>query len=352
MRLISIDRIEKNMTLGKTLHDVRGNVLLPAGSDLWPFLAQLKNFKIQFLYVNDEISKDIEAYSILRLETRQALPELMRTAEKEMASKRIAFEKISSMIADDIYDQPELRLDVTELITNGLYRYRHELNVAIVAGLIGRMLNMTSVEIKGLCMGGMFHDIGRLALPDEIMAKVAAGEELTAVETEQFKKYPSLGYDMIKNDNSLPIATKAAVLQHMERIDGKGFPLRKSGEKIMPAGKILAIANMFDELFSGTNMEYGQAPMRIYEVVEYIQNHAGTAFDAELAEEFAKHAIVFPNGTVVKLSNGKKGIVINQNPDFIARPIIKITQSADGTPDLGLVNMMEDLSLIVEDIEV
>lgn len=362
MRLVRIDKVENNMKLGKTVHDVRGNVLLPAGSDLGPFLAQLKSFKIQFLYIDDEISKDIEAWNILSPDTRQVLPDLMRQAERqyvptsESAKKwlsNIAFDKIATKVAEDIFNQPELRLDVTELITNDLYLYRHELNVAIVAGLIGRMLGKSSVEIKALCMGGLLHDMGRLGLSEHVRKKLAQGGELTPTELAEYRTYPTLGYDLIKHDNSLAVPTKAAVLQHMERHDGTGFPLRKADTNIIQASKIVAIANTFDELFSGTGMEFGKTPMKVYEIVEYIQSNAGTMFDPEIATEFAKNAVIFPNGTVVKLSDGRKGIVVNQNSGFTARPIVRITHNPDASKaSLNMANMMEDLSLTIEDIEI
>jgi HD-GYP domain-containing protein (c-di-GMP phosphodiesterase class II) len=138
----------------------------------------------------------------------------------------------------------------------------------------------------------------------------------------------------------------------MEHFDGSGWPVHKSGEEITQAGRIVAIANTFDELYNGRGLLFGRKPMKIYEVVEYIQNNAGTLFDPEIADEFVKHAIVFPNGSIVKLSDGRKGIVINQNPNLIARPIIRVTHGTNGRPAFGLVNLLEDMSLVINDIEI
>jgi len=342
------------MILGKTLYDQQGNVLLPKGADLWPFVEHLKGFKIYFLYIDDELSKDIEAWDILSSHTRQYILELMRQAERVYRpitepGKRImanlAFDKISSMIAEDIFAQTELHLDMSELITNDIYTFEHQLNVAIVASLIGKMLDMNCVEIKAICLGALLHDVGLLALPEHIRTKLAASEPLTNFDFAEYKKYPQLGYDLIKHDASIPLNSKAAIMQHKECFDGSGFPKNTNSGDISQTARIVAIADIFDELLRGKGMA-SDKPLHIHQIIEYIQNHAGSAFDPELAKAFAKHAILFPNGIIVKLNDGRKGIVINQNLDAVARPIIRMTHDTN-----EIVNLLEDSSLVIEDIE-
>jgi len=362
LRLMSLDRIEKNMVLGKAVHDMRGNVLLPAGSSLsGTYIEHLRNFNIHFLYIDDEISKDIEPWSILSLHTRQNIAGLMRQAERvyqpvaddsENWIEHGAFKIIADMIATDITAQPELRIDVSEILTNNVFLYEHELNVAIISGLIGRMLGMSGVEIKHLCLGGLMHDLGRLALAADIREKLDKQSALTPVELQEFKRYPLMGFNLIKNDNSLSLSTKAAVLHHMEHFDGTGFPTRKKEDEIVMSAKIVAIANMFDELFSGRGMEFGNRTMKIHEVIEYIQSHSGSIFDHELTDEFVKHAIAFPSGSIVKLADGRKGIVANQNAESASRPIIRITHDVTNKPTYYTLNLMEDLSVEIADIEI
>jgi HD-GYP domain-containing protein (c-di-GMP phosphodiesterase class II) len=348
------------MVLAKTLYDSRGNVILPAGSLLGPYREQIAKFKIQFLYVHDQLSEGIEAWNIISADTREEIHEAMKKAAKifqpmDGAYKKtftnLPYHKLAKKIAEDVSAQPEVRIDVTELQTNRPYPFEHELNVGIIAALIGRLMGLTSVDLANLCLGGLLHDIGRLTLAQAQLDKIGVSE-FTASEWDIFRQYPLMGYNMLKQDNSLALAVKASVLQHMERYDGTGFPTRKKEDGIHQAAKIIAIANAFDELCSGRSITFGKKPMKIYEVVEYIQSNIGTLFDPEIAGMFVKHALLFPNGTIVRLSDGSKGIVINQNEGLTARPIIRLMEDGSGKPSLRVVNLLENMSLVINDIEV
>lgn len=338
------------MAVAKTVLDIRGNMLLPAGTEAWPFIDQLKNVNIKHLYIDDVISKDIETWSILSEETRKKLPTLMDEAKKQYQSIEdgakdrvsdivITFEEMATIISNDILSNKETRIDATELFTNNVYTLCHELNVAIIAGLFGRMLGL--LDIKNICLAGLLHDIGKLALPEDIRMKLENNQPLTATEEITFKQYPLLGFDMIKN--FIEAETTFAVFHQKENYDGTGFPLSKYEEDTPLSAQIIAIANTFDELFSIRKL-------RTYEIVEWIQKHSGTIFNPKLVKMFAKNTIPYPNGTIVYLNDGRTGIVIEQNPHFVARPVVRIIHSATGKPNK--VNLLEDLTLAIDDIDI
>ena len=343
------------MAVAKTVLDIRGNMLLPAGTEVWPFVEQLKNINIKYLYINDVISKDIETWGILSEETRKKLPVAMDNAKMECQaiedgvrglSSHIMhiFEEMSKIISDDILSNKDkdTRIDVTELLTNNVYPLHHELNVAIVAGLIGRMLGLP--DIKNICLAGLLHDIGKLALSENVRLELENNQSLTAISDsafiEEIEQYPLLGFDMVKN--FIEAEAAFAVLHHTENYDGTGFPLSKIEEEIPLSAQIIAIANTFDELFSIRKL-------RIYEIVEWIQKHSGTIFNPKLVKMFAKNTLPYPNGTIVYLNDGRMGVIIGQSPHFVARPIVNIIHSETGKSDV--VNLLEDLTLSIEDID-
>ena len=334
------------MAVAKTVLDIRGNMLLPAGTEAWPFIEQLKNVNIKYLYIDDEISTDVETWSILSEETRKKLPALMDEAKKQYqhiedgekfdTTMMIIFKEMAILVSNDILSNKEIRIDATELFTNNVFSLSHELNVAIIAGLFGRMMGLP--DIKNICLAGFLHDIGKLALPEEIRLKLENNQPLTSMEEIDFKDYPSLGFDML--EDFLEMEASFAVYHQSENYDGSGFPLSKREEDIPLSAQIIAFANAFDELFS-------LRKLRTYEVVEWMQKHSGTKFNPKLVKMFAKNTIPYPNGTIVYLSDRRKGIVIQQNQHFVARPVVKIINSEK--PEM--VNLLEDLTISIDDID-
>ena len=336
------------MAVAKTVLDTRGNMLLPAGTEAWPFVEQLKNVNIKYLYINDEISKDIETWNILSEDTRKKLPTLMEYAKLRNQSPDnaaqswtsshyiIEFIDMAMLISNDIISNKsnETRIDATELFTNNVYPLSHELNVAVIAGLIGRMMGLP--DIYNLCLAGLLHNIGELGLPIDIREKLENNQPLTPAEVIKFENYPLLGFEMVRNCTDAEVSH--AIFHHKENFDGSGYPMSKSEEDIPLSAQIIAIANTFDELFSIRKL-------RIYEIVEWIQKHSGTIFNPKLVKMIAKNTIPYPNGTVVYLNDGRAGVIIGQSPHFVARPIVKIINSAT------VVNLLEDLTLSIEDID-
>jgi len=346
------------MVLAKSLYDSRGTLILPAGTELKEYKEQIAPFNIHYLLVEDEVSQGIEVPILLSDETRLEVHEAMRRATvflkpvedyKKKTFFTLPYTKVAWRIAEDIYALNDTRIDVTELAMNKVMPNYHCLNVAILATLIGRLFELPLNALFHLCMGGFLHDIGMLAVPEEVLEKIGTGK-MSQTDIHIYRQYPAMGFDMIKHNQALDLITKSAVFQHMERYDGNGFPSHKTGEETTLAAKIMAIADTFDTLHNGLRID-GLKPMKIYEIIEFIQNNSGTAYDPDVVDVFVNNAQVFPNGTMVKLSNGCKGIVVNQNHNLMTRPIVRITHSAEGKIEFGMVNLLEDMSLVVDDIE-
>lgn len=354
MRLVSRDHLTDDMTLARTLYDGRGMMILPAGAELATHKSQLLNFNIQYIYVEDSYSEGIEMSQLLSEESRLEIHETVKRLKRvyqhvEDPKKKTFFDlpymKLGKMIVEDIASSggsgDEVNIDVTELVINRVYEFDHDLNVGILSALIGRAFGMARDNIYHLAMGGFLHDIGLLALPEEVMGKFG-NVTMDPVDMSVYRQYPLMGYDMIKHNGAINLITKSAVLQHKERYDGAGFPGKKQGDAINMSAKIVAVANAFEKLYFGRDPELGR--VKIFEIVRHILQSAGTAFDPGVVSVFIKHLIIFPNGTMVRLNDGSVGIVERQNPGQVARPVVRILRD-NGMETVDLTNV----DLAIED---
>lgn len=352
MRLVSICSIADDMTLARTLYDGRGMMILPTGVPLTAHKSQLGNFNIQYVYVEDALSEGIEMSRLLNGETRLEIHETVKRLKRvykpvDDHKKKTFFDlpymKLGKLMAEDIANQDELSIDVTEFVINRVYDFDHNLNVGILSALIGRAFGMSRDNIYHLAMGGFLHDIGLLALPEDMMSKFGMFP-FQSVDLDMYRQYPLIGYDMIKHNQAINLITKSAVLQHKEYYDGSGFPSHKKENEISQSAKIVAVANAFEKLLFGRDPDHGQ--VKIFDIIRYILQNAGIAFDPAVAAVFVKHLAAFPNGVMVKLNDGSVALVEKQNPGQVARPIVRVIHP-DGK-NWERVDLLNQTELMIE----
>jgi HD-GYP domain-containing protein (c-di-GMP phosphodiesterase class II) len=118
--------------------------------------------------------------------------------------------------------------------------------VAQLACAIGKEMGLPERQIEGLRIIGHLHDIGKIAVPAEILSKPT---RLTEIELSLVKTHTQTGYDILK-DLEFPWPVAQAVLQHHERLDGSGYPQGLKGEAIILEARILMVADVVEAMAS------------------------------------------------------------------------------------------------------
>ena len=159
------------------------------------------------------------------------------------------------------------------------YTRGHSDRVSEYSVLIGEKLGLPEDQIKTLRIGGLFHDIGKIGIPDSILLKP---DKLSDDEYSQIKNHPSIGAHILGSaeifKDIIPI-----VKHHHERYDGNGYPSRLKGEEIPYIARIAAVADTFDAM---TSRRSYRGPIDIEHVKEEIKRCEGTQFDPQIAEVF------------------------------------------------------------------
>ena len=159
------------------------------------------------------------------------------------------------------------------------YTRGHSDRVSEYSVLIGEKLGLPEDQIKTLRIGGLFHDIGKIGIPDSILLKP---DKLSDDEYSQIKNHPSIGAHTLGSaeifKDIIPI-----VKHHHERYDGNGYPSRLKGEEIPYIARIAAVADTFDAM---TSRRSYRGPIDIEHVKEEIKRCEGTQFDPQIAEVF------------------------------------------------------------------
>jgi PAS domain S-box-containing protein len=155
------------------------------------------------------------------------------------------------------------------------YTAGHERRVAELATAIGAEMGMAGAELDALRLAGTIHDLGKIAVPAEILAKPG---RLSEMEFNLIKAHPTIGSEILADvDFGSPVAE--IVLQHHERLDGSGYPRGLRGDEVLPGARILAVADVVEAMSS--HRPY-RAALGIEAALTEVREHAGVTFDAKV----------------------------------------------------------------------
>jgi len=161
------------------------------------------------------------------------------------------------------------------------YTADHQHRVGIMAGFIGKEIGLTDWQAKGIYITGLLHDVGKAAVPMEILNKP---DKLTDEEFTVIKNHSQLGYDLLK-DIEFPWRVTEAILQHHERLDGSGYPRRLSGDQIILEARILGVADVVDAMCYARPY---RSALGLDAAMDEIKSKRGIAFDARIVDAYLK----------------------------------------------------------------
>ena len=157
------------------------------------------------------------------------------------------------------------------------YTARHQLRVAELAQAIAEELGLPADRVEGIYIGALLHDIGKLAVPTEILSKPT---KLTPAERSLVEHHAVAGYEILK-EVEFPWPVAEMVLQHHERLDGSGYPHGLEGDRITMEARILAVADVVEAMAS--HRPY-RAALGVEAALEEIRKGRGTLYDPAVVD--------------------------------------------------------------------
>lgn len=160
----------------------------------------------------------------------------------------------------------------------------HILRMSRYSGLLAKLYGLPEKEIQNIQLAAPMHDIGKVGIPESILLKPG---KLTDAEFETMRSHCSIGAKILANSKSdvLMLGQQIAISHH-EKWNGSGYPLKISGDKIHFAGRIVALADVFDALSSKRPYK-DPYPMEV--VLDIIKKEKGEHFDPVLVDLFLAH---------------------------------------------------------------
>ena len=363
MKKVDVSEIKPGMILAEDIISPKGQLLAKEGTMITAQqLLHISYYNIKKINVQDE--KDaIEKYNLeapddfvgetqsWRIQTSKEFKDFKKAYDKcadklEHTIEDLVHNQVpldDKEILDDIHKVFEdhstglgimaMMLNV-QVIDSGTYK--HSVNVAIISRVCGGWMGIKDPkELDVLTMCGLFHDVGKALIPNEILTKPAA---LTDDEFARMAEHPLLGYNIL-SDLSMDRRIKLAALQHHERNDGSGYPYGLTKDFITPYAKIVAITDVYDAMTADRCYRAGICP---FEVIAQFQREKPTKYDQSILQEFLENIADSYIGTGVLLSDNSRGIITMIQQNALSSPLVKLD-------DGSFVDLRERNDLYIKD---
>ena len=249
----------------------------------------------------------------------------IKSINKDVFSKpdevREAANTLITTIADSMLVDADVSVQLMADKVGGEDAYFHSLNVSLLSMMLAKELKAPAAMVQMVGVGALFHDIGELEIPEQILRKQ---ETLNKSELALLKLHGEYGINIAKK-MGLPTEVLQVIAQHHERVDGSGYPLGLTAAQMSLPSRIVSLVNAYDELCNPPNPATALTP---HEALSTLFAQQRAQFDPLCMSTFVRCMGVYPPGTVVILSNGATAMVVSVNTSKPLRPVVVVYDPA------------------------
>jgi putative nucleotidyltransferase with HDIG domain len=231
---------------------------------------------------------------------------------------------------DAILQDDSTLLGLVNITNYDEYIFNHSVNVAIYAIALGQRIGIPKKHLSHLGMAGLFHDVGKAKIPEEILNKAG---KLSPEESSTLRSHPVIGTELImrmQEWGELSARMMEGAFEHHLGCDLTGYPRLVQKKKITLFGRIVAMADFYDALVRPR--AHRRFPYVSEKIVGLMLERSGKEIDPAIAKVFINMIGVFPLGTLALLNTNEMGIVtqVQEDTGMIHRPKVCLIYYRDG----------------------
>lgn len=249
--------------------------------------------------------------------SKKAVTSMFNDVRMGKAIKAEAAMQFVDEIAESVARNEGALISLVRLKTKDDYTYMHSVAVCALMVALAKELGMSEQHVKQAGLAGLLHDIGKAAVPLDVLNKPGA---LTDDEFSLVKLHPERGHELLMQANITDSVALDVCLHHHEKVNGTGYPHRLEGEAISLFARMGAVCDVYDAVTSNRPYKEGWEPGVSLQRMAQWAGH----FDEVVFKAFVKSVGIYPIGSMVKLKSGRLAVVIDQSPKSLLTPIVKV----------------------------
>lgn len=225
--------------------------------------------------------------------------------------------RAASDMVDSVLRNPDAFTWLSRIRDTDEYTYGHAVRSAVWGILFGRHIGLAKQELDTLALGVLLKDVGKT----HIRKTLLMNSNRNTQEQAEYETFIEKGVEILRQLPGVEPRVVAVVKTHCERINGSGFPQHLQGDKIPLLGRIAGIVTFYDQI---TNPRGAIDPIAPSKAVSRLYEVRGMEFQEDLVVEFIRGIGLYPTGTLVELTTGEVGVVVEQNFERRLKPKVML----------------------------
>ncbi|MGE0079832.1 MAG: HD-GYP domain-containing protein [Thiohalomonadaceae bacterium] len=251
-------------------------------------------------------------------EAKRVVSSVMHSVRAGRQFEVAEVEDVVEQLAESVLRNPQALIGLTRIRHRDHYTFEHSVSVAVFMLAFARALGFDEQTVRELGVGGLLHDIGKTRIPLHVLNKPGA---LTEEEYAVMREHVTLGRALLEEHGGIGPIAMAVVAEHHERCDGNGYPRQLKGEEISRYGQMAAIVDVYDAVTADRVYHTAEVPTRVLgQLIEWGAHH----FSMPLVHQFIRCVGIYPVGSLVMLSNGWIGVVLEQGTQDLLHPRVRV----------------------------